>query len=445
MHPSRASFALGLWLAVVLPLHAQQGGPQDSSHLRLPGTIDREAAEKRLAERFQISAEKSPLGLLEMLVKNPERYGIDPKKFEEIAREVAKRPQDFGLNPNDPKLQEMARKLAAEAKFTPEQIETFNRLKDIIPGFKPPDLKPPDIKPPDRDKPADKDKPSDKDKPADGGKPSDKAADKDKPGGTNTLPPSSPGTQPPSSGVIKPSQPRKANKGWLSEQLSKLRSEGGLSGEVRERIRDFLGAETKFGEFSRGLSRETRRLSSKILPDLQGIRLDRLVRDILPRDMNISPPRFDVSLGSPSVGAPSLPSGDGLGSVLLVLVVLALAAAGIYMLARSRGWVGEPGDGWKLGPWPVSPAAVRTRDDLIKAFEHLALLLLGRQAGASNHLAIAGQLANREQSGRGSEAAVELAELYEHARYAPPGEPLSETEMEMARRDLCYLAGVSAA
>ena len=40
---------------------------------------------------------------------------------------------------------------------------------------------------------------------------------------------------------------------------------------------------------------------------------------------------------------------------------------------------------------------------------------------------------------------AKLAELYEHARYAPPGELLSETEMETARRDLRYLAGVSAA
>ena len=44
-----------------------------------------------------------------------------------------------------------------------------------------------------------------------------------------------------------------------------------------------------------------------------------------------------------------------------------------------------------------------------------------------------------------SEAAEQLASLYERARYAPPGEPLPEAALATARRDLCLLAGVPAA
>src|SRR5207249_2129945 len=100
MYLSRALSVLGLWLTVALPMHAQQRGPQDPSHDLLPGVIDRNAAEKRLGERFHLSAEKTPLGLLERLLRNPERYGVDPKQIEDIARDIARRPKDFGINLN---------------------------------------------------------------------------------------------------------------------------------------------------------------------------------------------------------------------------------------------------------------------------------------------------------------------------------------------------------
>jgi hypothetical protein len=39
-------------------------------------------------------------------------------------------------------------------------------------------------------------------------------------------------------------------------------------------------------------------------------------------------------------------------------------------------------------------------------------------------------------------AAEQLAAVYEQARYAPPNEPLAESALATARRDLCLLAGV---
>jgi len=100
-------------------------------------------------------------------------------------------------------------------------------------------------------------------------------------------------------------------------------------------------------------------------------------------------------------------------------------------------------DGWRLGPWPVRPEAVRTRDELVRAFEYLALLLLGPAARTRNHEEIAAGLGEQDVSRRA--AAERLAGLYEQARYAPPDEVLPDTDLAAARADLSLLAGVAAA
>jgi len=108
---------------------------------------------------------------------------------------------------------------------------------------------------------------------------------------------------------------------------------------------------------------------------------------------------------------------------------------------------------WKLGPWPIHPTAVQTREELIRAFEYLSVLLLGPAARHWHHLAIAASLGRSSGAtvsarrwGDGSaerrQAAQQLATLYERARYAPPAEPLPEAALATARRDLCLLAGV---
>jgi hypothetical protein len=125
----------------------------------------------------------------------------------------------------------------------------------------------------------------------------------------------------------------------------------------------------------------------------------------------------------------------GLGAVLVLAVWKALAAQ------RERRTKGAAG--WKLGRWPVDPAAVGTREELVRAFEYLTLLCLGPVARCWNHLTIADRLGSAGAERR--VAAAELAELYEQARYAPPDEPLPAGELEAARRHLCFLAGASAA
>src|SRR5262249_61802198 len=103
---------------------------------------------------------------------------------------------------------------------------------------------------------------------------------------------------------------------------------------------------------------------------------------------------------------------------------------------------GLTASGWRLGPWPVNPARISTRAELIAAFDYLALLCLGRQARTWNHSAIGHSLASTKPEHH--PAARELASLYEGARYAPEGDAPSDHALARARRDLCILAGVPA-
>jgi hypothetical protein len=107
----------------------------------------------------------------------------------------------------------------------------------------------------------------------------------------------------------------------------------------------------------------------------------------------------------------------------------------------------------ELGPWPVNPAAVSSREELVKAFEYLSLLSLGSTARNWNHEIIAEHLAQQSKAAASAplldpdaqrHAVEELAVLYERARYAPAAEPLPEDSLLSARRDLCFLAGMPA-
>jgi hypothetical protein len=99
----------------------------------------------------------------------------------------------------------------------------------------------------------------------------------------------------------------------------------------------------------------------------------------------------------------------------------------------------------RLGPWPVQPGAVASREDLIRAFEYLAILRLGGRARSRNHLAVADGLRTNEPDLARREAAGELARLYEKARYEPARAPLEKAEVDAARRDLTLLARAAAA
>ncbi len=187
------------------------------------------------------------------------------------------------------------------------------------------------------------------------------------------------------------------------------------------------------------------------------------VSKYLPRLSNIVPrPRLNALPNLPRLPLPSrlgMPSIGGAGSggvaalthggkLLLLLAVLGLLA---FLLFRKGGWIEQlrqsGGDEWRLGPWPVRPEQVRTRGELIRAFEYLALLVLGKKARTQHHLELAQQIGEVPclDPDRRRDAVQTLASLYEYARYRPEAEVMSDEEIRRARRELCYLAGVAAA
>jgi hypothetical protein len=172
-------------------------------------------------------------------------------------------------------------------------------------------------------------------------------------------------------------------------------------------------------------------------------------------------PRFNLpsfghmpSFSLPNVGGgPSMGGGGGSMAFLtfVVWVVMIVAFAIILWQLWSR-YANSPGierarAAWRLGAWPVDPARVASRRELIAAFEYLSLLLLGPAAQTWNHRDIAVNLAEQKPAGPPvrENIADRLAGLYELARYAPEEGPLPPEALAEARRDLCYLAGVSAA
>jgi hypothetical protein len=158
------------------------------------------------------------------------------------------------------------------------------------------------------------------------------------------------------------------------------------------------------------------------------------------------------SLGSgPSVPSlPAVPSGDGdaWGGGLVALLSLGIMLVLLWKMGGWSRWKTTRGEAetWRLGSWPVSPAGVSTRRDLVRAFEYLALLRLGADASTHHHRELAKRLAEQgEGEPTRRQAAELLASFYEQARYAPADESLSQDELTDARHALCFLAGVTTA
>jgi hypothetical protein len=168
----------------------------------------------------------------------------------------------------------------------------------------------------------------------------------------------------------------------------------------------------------------------------------------LTRNLNLpSMPKFDRWSSGPSLSAGSsiggASSGGGLDAMVWVIALALFGVAAVLALrAASRQAAGARAKAWSAGPWPVHPSRVSTREDLIRAFEHLAFLCLGPTARHLNHLDVAGRLG--KTAGDRAGPAARLAHLYEQARYAPPDELLPADELTAARGDLSTLAGAAA-
>lgn len=356
---------------------------------------------------------------IDSLLKDLKKAGIDPQspEFMKLVQEEIKR-QAKNPNPN--------------AKLNPEEIDTLQRLfKDLFPdGVNIPDKsKIGKVTPPDPTDPLDKGK---------------------------VAPIPDPGKK---SDWVKTPRDQDDLDAAGRQMANFAKRLDGLSGKVRNSpaLRKAVGdlsrlalenSQGKQGGLDSYLAKMNR--LSKQGDGWFGNSWASVKRFEMPRLPSLNLPTLRLPIGGvPNVGVPGAPSipagGSGAWQWLIGLGLLVGAAVLLWkLLPRALAWNQvKVADEWRLGPWPVAPGAVSSRAELVRAFEHLSLLLLGRQARTWNHRDIAAKMGASEAERR--QVASELASLYERARYAPEAEPLSAAAIAEGRRDLCLLAGVEGA
>jgi hypothetical protein len=402
-----------------------EGSAQRLSHVPVPGGISPELADRFFEEHLQQAKTAADLEqVLADLASNPDKYSIDRPDDQRALRQAIQnaRGQPEKLL-EDPRVREIIRAAAdPSGKSTDLTPEARKRLEEfasryLAPGeFRPPDAAQPGETP--KGPPNDPMKPPAAAPPASGGQP---------------LSPVLPPDQPPSGAA---NSPMKDGLRKLAENLAD--SPIAESPAFRRMVAQFDRVKTPdapgAGDWERRLEQFGDRFSSL------GQRLP-----------NVHWPKWDFSRRQPAGRMPPPPVGEPAtmtAETSQAVLVLVGAAAGAFLLwgvlrRRDRAPGRRGAGGWRLGPWPVRPEAVRTRDDLVRAFEYLALRLLGPAACHHNHRDIAAELGESGADRR--TAADRLAGLYQQARYAPPDDALPDADLAAARADLSLLAGAAAA
>ena len=160
-----------------------------------------------------------------------------------------------------------------------------------------------------------------------------------------------------------------------------------------------------------------------------------------------SVPAANIDTVAPMGGAPDISRSAVLGLAAIGFVAFLTWRILSHMGAANHDDWTQAGlngpSGWRLGPWPVEPRSIKTRDDVIRAFEYLSLLELGPSALTWNHVDIA--LALGRQSPTLSANALDLGACYEQARYAPWSEAMSAADIRTAREEILRMVEGSAA
>lgn len=335
--------------------------------------------------------------LLDQILKNKDRL-ILPK----------------GLDLNDPALLERMKPLVKDlqiekafGKLTQEeQLQLYDRLKDLVPK----DFSPDKLPLPPLDK--------------------------------SSGPPLSEGKIP----VGGPDPAKEKKPSWLSEEKMKQMVGDWMEGTDHSHFGDWLREspawKNTLSELQKQLQGLDVELPSKWSLDLNGGLLeggwDKINSLPTPSLPSVNLPSLGFrGIRGPGLGGPGGgPSGSTLQVILwsvLAVVVLAVAWYAFRNL-RARHAVPPP---LNLGPWPVDPSQIATRTQLRLAFDYLALLHLGPEAHTWNHRRIGAALAI--DPGPRQQAARALAALYELARYTPGPEELGPQETVAARTHLALL------
>lgn len=423
---------VGIGVLTAAPLLSAQPPPRggvspevrERSHITLPPSAGRAEVERLLKDRLGRAQDlHKARELLEHLLKQPDGY-FSKQDLDELRKRVNEGPPDLSSVP--PEVIDQLKKWVEQQKkqpnpdhpLPPDQLDSLNRLLEEHEHARRADP-PPGAMPPHR------------------------ATTPPRPAG-EPMPRGDP--TPPASvaGDVRERQ-------QMLRMLERVFGKSGRESDTLKRAQEDLRQQRlrqmeewlPIGEAREGLRSR--------LPELsRTLRLERFLQEgeslfsSRPKTLDLDWRGGQSSSGG---GVPAISPSDAGGSgwkVALagVLAIALLAALGKAFGARGRREAAANG-GWKLGPWPVHPAAVRTCDELIRAFEYLTLLRLGPVARCWNHLEIADRLGQADTASQ--TAAAELAGLYEQARYAPPPVALPGDDLEAARRHLCFLAGVSAA
>ncbi len=411
--------------------------PVKRSHLDLPGGPSMETAQEDMADRLRELHELHQLqDQMQELLQDPEF--VD--RLEKIPKEELQRLREKILNgkglSQDKNWKDLLNQASSATKLNQQQIDLLRRYAERA------------------------DKISSMPNPA---------------GDTAGIVPSPPSSSPQSQpmqpgprGMVSPPQPKEVSlwerlqaksTDWIKDHVDDL------GGDLADALSDFAGTDEgapladlmrtlKTPDFTGGGLAEPVTDLADNLPDMKAFLHDQ--RGIWDEVGSIFRHARDASMSGvggtshlPSLPATPSASSDDWGTGAIMLLPLGVL---LLLFWKLGGWSRLPSRGseagqWKLGPWPVPPGAVSTRQDLVRAFEHLALLCLGRDASTCHHRELAHRLAGRDDldDARRRQAADLLAWLYEQARYAPAEESLSPEELTEARHALCFLAGVPAA
>lgn len=128
----------------------------------------------------------------------------------------------------------------------------------------------------------------------------------------------------------------------------------------------------------------------------------------------------------------------------MIAIIAGLAGVALLAFFFARKWKLDQAQkaASAAGLAGLDLSSIRTREELVAAFDAVTLDQIGDEARNWNHRVIAGEFV--EQQPANTDPANELASLYEKARYAPLDEDLTPHEFADAQRDLHVLAGVSA-
>lgn len=414
-----------LLISSAVSARAQRPAHLDELDEPLPADIRSVLENRRLKPKLDGDSDL----LKKMLKAVPD--GLDPASIDpKLAAKMLKDNPDLFTPENLEKLRGMVQdQMRERPNFTDRKIDwgnlddtlkKFEEFRKENPNFKMPNMTPPKINPADP-----------------------------KVGPMTNVPPTETTT------TLQQPGPEKQQEKQFSEMANWLGRNFGNSQVARDAASDFaklLGDSSRTAGASAVLStfqNEWKSLVGAANPD-SGIKLSDLADKFkLPDVRPTGPVQGPGDTGGRMTTADTDSGSDdrGGGSNWLLLAVLAALGIGGWIYYRRSKRLNNAFERQRREEerksWPIDPARVASREDVVRAFDHLSVARCGQQAEHWNHQQVAGHLV--DQQPKLTTDIGRLAGLYEKARYAPTQVPFNDQDVAEARSRLCVVAGVTSA